>query len=86
MFGTWPNMIGTIDGGSDPYGQFLGDAVFASGVFKTRNVGTKYGIMPEGDPVFGCQYLDFNASNANSIYSENNLQVPALQTLACIRA
>lgn len=80
-----PNMIGTIDGGSDPYGQFLGDAVVASGVFKTRNVGTKYGIMPEGDAVFGCQYLDFKASDGDSIYSGNKLQPSALQILACIR-
>ena len=78
-------MIGTIDGGSDPYGQFLGDAVVASGVFKTRNIGTKYGIMPEGDAVFGCQYLDFKASDGDSIYSGNKAQPSALQTLPCIR-
>lgn len=85
MFGSSPNMIGTIDGGSDPHGQFLGDAVVASGVFKTRNVGTKHGIMPEGDAAFGCQYLDFKASDGNSIYAGSMLQPKALSALPCIR-
>lgn len=83
MFG--PNMHGTLDGGTDPSAQFIGDAFSASGVFSIRESNVKYGIGPEASAVFGCRYLDFNASDGNSTFSGNKLQPSALQTLPCIR-
>ena len=85
MFGPLPNISGSLNGGSDPQGQFLCDVVSPSGAFKVRNVGTKYGIATEAGPNFGCQYLDFKASDSDSSYSGTKLQSPSLQLLPCIR-
>ena len=78
-------MLGTLDGGTDPSAQFIGDAFSASGVFSIREPNVKYGIGPEASAVFGCRYLDFKASDGNSTYAGNELQPSALQILACIR-
>ena len=75
-------MEGSINPGAGGSARFIGMGE-ASGVFTTGDTGIGGGgyTVNAGKPT-----IVFTASNGNSFYSGDKLQVPALSVLACIKA
>lgn len=73
-----PNIVGSISG---RYGPIFDDNLSASGAFSLY--GTENATVEGGEQ---SRYnIAFNASNSDTIYSGDKLQLKALQGLACIK-
>lgn len=73
MFGQVPNITG----------HFYSEMSGASGAFEYSGESSNNGSPNE--PTSSSGKMNFNASLSNALYSGNDLQVSALQVLACIR-
>ena len=79
MFGTWPNISGELWGLSVPVSSPGSDGVFTF-------VRSEYAKSPsDGNGPLIVSNVRFSANTNKAIYSGNDLQSKALQTLACIR-
>ena len=64
-------------------GHFYSEMSGASGAFEYSGESSNNGSPNE--PTSSSGKMNFNASWSNALYSGNDLQVSALQVLACIR-
>lgn len=86
MFGLNPNIIGSLvsTGGE----CLLAEATFAieqSGALYCETYHGSKGAKGDSYETDGTYDIKFDASKSAAIYSGNSLQVPAIQTLVCIK-
>ena len=80
MFGCDPNITGFFNA----YALEIGTQEDRAGVFLDSIQKSRKAQQSNGSGQ-GSVQIDFKASNGNSIYSGENIQIPALQCLACIK-
>ena len=80
MFGGDPNITGFFNA----YALEIGSQEDRAGVFLDSLQRNKKAQQTGGSSQ-GSVQIDFKASNGNSIYSGESIQIPALKCLACIK-
>lgn len=81
-----PNITGSIYDNGNKGSQLIGDEPLGSGCFSIVLPRNKVGIAGDGDYIWGCTKLTFNASSSTQIYGGNtSVQPNALQALIIIK-